>query len=145
MGPHGERQSADDIIAAKLAASQPPDEATLEQVYSLMAPGTCPEPGRGLEAVIVSSADIQAEPGMPLRASLWVQRMQDQQAEESADLLVQADKAVSMAAGLREYLHAADWASAYGAADWLVDLAKLIRAQVVASHPEALPENWEQP
>jgi hypothetical protein len=58
------------------------------------------------------------------------------------DLADLADRAVKMAAGMREHVHAGDWASAYGAADWLADYAEQIESHVWAAHPDARPENW---
>ena len=56
------------------------------------------------------------------------------------DLLAEADRAVRMAGGLREHLVAGDWSSAYGAADWLMDLAEVIKAGVAEAHPDARPQ-----
>jgi hypothetical protein len=65
-----------------------------------------------------------------------------QKLPDPPDLLAEADKAVRMAAGMREHLHAGRWGEAYAAADWLRDLADLIHSHVWAAHPEARPENW---
>lgn len=58
------------------------------------------------------------------------------------DLPALADKAVSMAAGMREHIQAGRWGEAYAAADWLIDLADEIHSHVWAAHPEARPETW---
>jgi hypothetical protein len=58
------------------------------------------------------------------------------------DLADLADRAVGMAAALREYIHRGEWASAYGAADWLADYAEQIESHVWAAHPDARPENY---
>jgi hypothetical protein len=65
-----------------------------------------------------------------------------QKLPDPPDLLAEADKAVRMAAGMREHLVAGRWGEAYAAADWLRDLADLIHSHVWAAHPEARPENW---
>lgn len=58
------------------------------------------------------------------------------------DLAALADKAVRMAGGLREHVHAQRWGEAYAAADWLADLADEIHSHVWAAHPDARPERW---
>lgn len=58
------------------------------------------------------------------------------------DLVALADKAVQMAAGLREHVHAQRWGEAYAAADWLADLADEIHSHVWAAHPDARPDRW---
>jgi hypothetical protein len=58
------------------------------------------------------------------------------------DLDALADKAVRMAAGLREHVKHQRWSDAYAAADWLADLADEIHSHVWAGHPEARPDRW---
>ena len=53
-----------------------------------------------------------------------------------------ADRAVQMAAGLREHVIAERWGEAYAAADWLADLADEIHSHVWAAHPDARPDRW---
>jgi len=200
MGPHSEPPNRDEPEVVITSVGDGSYQVTSGGQTITTGPGGMVDPAQHPEVVVVSSADILAEPGMPLTASLWVERMQqarrspghvtafpalaeaDQLAHliahghllgelraidnprhldelhwshhpagssdpgdglaEPADLAVQADKAVAMAGGLREHLHAGDWASAYGAADWLLDLAELIRSQVWGTHPEARPESW---
>lgn len=70
----------------------------------------------------------------------WVPTAPVEAPVTEVDLLAEADKTVRMAGWLREHLAAGDWSSAYGAADWLMDLAEVIKAGVAEAHPDARPQ-----
>jgi hypothetical protein len=82
----------------------------------------------------------------------------DQEGVTPGDLLALAERAVRMAAGMREHLVAGSLLDAWAAADWLGDLAQEVKAKLPVSsqdilaaveghqlpeYPRPAPEAWE--
>jgi hypothetical protein len=58
------------------------------------------------------------------------------------DLAAMADKAVGLAAGMREHMAAGRWAEVLACADWLAEIGLTVKSHVWAAQPEARPERW---
>jgi hypothetical protein len=98
-----------------------------------MGPGGCQEPGRTSQAATDESRRIAravAEAEALVRA--------DQQGVKPQDLLALADRALRMAAGLREHLVAGSLLDAWAAADWLGDLAQEVKDALPVSSQDIL-------
>jgi len=144
-----------DVAALVESGPLPRLEVTLTcPVCQAQVSGHVPQaPGRGHQEEAVAAlleAEALAQAAALVRA--------DQEGITPGDLLAIAERALRMAAGLREHLVAGSLLDAWAAADWLGDLAQEVKDKLPVSsqdilaaveghqlpeYPRPAPEAWE--
>ena len=124
-----------DVAALVESGPLPRLEVTLTcPVCQAQVSGHVPQaPGRGHQEEAVAAL-LQAEALAQAEAMVRA----DQEGVTPQDLLAIADRALRMAAGLREHLVAGSLLDAWAAADWLGDLAQEVKDKLPVSSQDIL-------